>query len=156
MALSFSRPLFAATMALGLLAAPAIAQDKPSNAAASEEMTKGEAELAKLLEGRVAGEPQRCIRIHPDRGMRVIDKTAYVFGRGNTIYVQHTKNPEDIDDDDVLVSRIWGSHLCRLDNVTTIDRYSQFFSGVVFLEDFIPYTRVKASSDAGDDDEAGE
>lgn len=153
MAHYLTKPLFAATMALGLLGAPALAQDKPSNAAPSEEMTEGEAELAKLLEGRVAGEPQRCIRVHPDRGMQVIDETAYVFGRGKTIYVQRTKNPEDIDDDDIFVSRIWGSHLCRLDNVTTVDRFSQFFSGVVFLEDFIPYTRVEDSSDAGDDDE---
>jgi hypothetical protein len=143
------RPALIAAASLGLLAAPALADDH-----AKEEMTKGETELAKLLEGRVAGEPQRCISTFRDSRMRVIEKTAYVFGSGNTIYVQRTKNPADIDDDDILVTRIWGSHLCRLDNVTTIDRSSRFFSGVVFFEDFVPYTRVKDTNeeDAGEDE----
>lgn len=125
----------AATAALGLLAAPVMAGET--------ELSEGEKELAELLEGRVAGEPQRCVRTHPDRGMRVIDKTAYVFGRGNTIYVQRTRHPQDIDDDEILVTRIWGSRLCRLDLVTTIDRFSGFYSGNIFLADFVPYTRVK-------------
>ncbi|SMQ75842.1 hypothetical protein SAMN06297468_2992 [Altererythrobacter xiamenensis] len=104
---------------------------------------EGEEKLAKLLEGREAGEPRTCI---PQRGsdrMRVIDKTAIVYGRGDTIYVQRTSDPEQIDDSDVLVvRRFGGSQLCRLDNVTTVDRYSGFFSGFHIFEEFVPYTRV--------------
>ena len=128
--------------AFTLAATPALAdehgdEDKPV------EMTKGEKKLAKLLEGRVAGEPVSCINTFPsaDR-MQIIDKTAIVFGRGKTIYVNYTRNPESVDDSDILViKRTDGSRLCRLDNVTTIDRGSRMFSGVVFLDDFIPYTR---------------
>src|SRR3546814_3331369 len=47
---------------------------------APTEMTKGEQRLAKLLEGRVAGEPKSCISNYPTSRMEVIDKTAYVFG----------------------------------------------------------------------------
>lgn len=104
---------------------------------------EGEEKLAKMLEGREAGEPQRCI---PQRGsdrMRVIDKTAIVYGSGNTIYVQRTSDPDRIDDGDVLVVRRFGSsQLCRLDNVTTVDRYNGFFSGFHIFEEFVPYTRV--------------
>src|SRR3546814_10476956 len=75
---------------------------------APTEMTKGEQRLAKLLEGRVAGEPQSCITNYPTSRMEVIDKTAYVFGRGHTIYVQRTQHPETIDDDDVLIMRLYG------------------------------------------------
>lgn len=128
--------------AIALVAAqPALAdehedQDKP-------EMTEGEERLAEMLEGRVAGEPQRCIRTLPNQRLTVIDKTAYVYGRGRTIYVQRTQNPEDIDRDDALVSRRFnGSQLCRLDVMTTIDPNFGFFTGAVFFEDFIPYTRV--------------
>ncbi len=127
----------AAALAIALVASPAEAKKKKS----------GEEELAELLEGREAGEPQRCIRRHVSNRMRTIDGTAFVYGRGDTIYVQRTKHPEDIDDDDVLVTRKFGSSdLCRLDQVTKIDRFNGFYAGNVFFDDFVPYTRVEDNS----------
>ncbi len=122
------------------LTAPPILAEEPT---ADSELSKGDKKLAKLLEGRVAGEPTRCINTFTNSDMRVIDGTALVYGRGKTIYVNKTRHPEDIDDDDVLVIRRHGSQLCRLDHVTTVDRFSGFFSGAVFLDDFVPYTREK-------------
>lgn len=123
-------------------AQPALAQDDSEDT--STEMTKGEKRLAKLLEGRVAGEPQRCIRALPTQRLTVIEDTAYVYGRGRTIYVQRTQNPEDIRRNQTLVSRRFNAtQICRLDVVTTIDPVLGFFTGAVFFEDFIPYTRVK-------------
>lgn len=113
-------------------------------------MSKGEKRLAKLLEGREAGEPVRCIRTFPSQPMQTIDKTAYVYGRGNTIYVQRTSAPANIDANDVLVTRRFtGSELCKLDQTTTVDRFLGFFTGAVFFEDFVPYTRVKAAPGEG-------
>lgn len=131
--------------ALALTAGSTLAAEPSEEEYASE----GEKELAEMLEGRVAGEPKRCINTFSNKRLRVIDGTALVYGRGNTIWVNTTKHPEDIDDDDVLVIRRHGSQLCRLDNVTTIDRFSGFFSGVVFLDDFVPYTRAE-KDDSGD------
>lgn len=129
-----------ATVAL-LAAQPALAEDQADGA--SETMTEGEERLTKLLEGRVAGEPQRCISSHINDRMTVIDETAYVYGRGNTIYVQRTRDPDRIDRRDTLVSRRFSaSQLCKLDVMTTIDAFNGFFTGVVFFEDFVPYTRV--------------
>ncbi|MEO0907221.1 MAG: hypothetical protein AAFY07_06810 [Pseudomonadota bacterium] len=131
-----------ALAAVALFAAqPAIADDHADDQAV--EMTKGEKELAELLEGRVAGEPQTCIRQLPSDHVKAIDKTAYVYGRGNTIYVQRTSNPERIDDRDVLVSRRFSStQLCRTDVTNTVDPMNGMFTGSIFFEDFIPYTRV--------------
>ena len=131
-----------ALAAMALFAAqPAIADDHADDQAV--EMTKGEKELAELLEGRVAGEPQTCIRQLPSDHVKAIDKTAYVYGRGNTIYVQRTSNPERIDDRDVLVSRRFSStQLCRTDVTNTVDPMNGMFTGTIFFEDFIPYTRV--------------
>lgn len=121
---------------------PAMAEEEEKSEV--KEMTKGEKRLAEVLEGRVAGEPQRCIRTRLNERLRVIDKTAYVYGNGRTIYVQRTRNPDDIDRDDILISRRFNaSQLCRLDVVTTADRVSGFFSGAVFFEDFVPYTRAE-------------
>ncbi len=128
-------------LALTVLAAAGLAATSP--AVVAKEKKSGEEELAELLEGRVAGEPTRCISdFRGQRGLRVIDGTALVYGRGNTIYVNRTKNPDSIDDDDVLVVRKFGTQLCKLDLVTTVDRLSGFYSGNVFLEEFVPYTRV--------------
>ncbi|MEM7688684.1 MAG: hypothetical protein AAF291_06655 [Pseudomonadota bacterium] len=135
---------------LSLAAAPALAQDSQDGDLSSEQteaeetkLTKGEKRLAKLLEGRVAGEPQNCIRNTPNERMTTIDKTAYVFGRGNTIFVQRTAKPNGIDDRDTLVLRRFGggAQLCRQDIATTIDPFTQFFTGAVLFEDFVPYTR---------------
>lgn len=125
--------------AFALVAAqPAFAEDQ-----AETEISEGEERLAGLLEGRVAGEPQNCIHTRRDYKLTVIDDTAYVYGRGNTIYVQRTTRPDRIDRDDTLVSRRFsGSQLCRQDTLTTIDAHNGFFNGVVFFEEFIPYTRV--------------
>jgi hypothetical protein len=149
---AMSRPVMAGLAAALALAAfaPAFAhsQAEPDADTQAETeaapQTKGEARLAKLLEGRVAGEPVRCIRTTPSQQMQTIDKTAYVYGRGTTIYVQRTSNPGDIDSGDALVSqRFNASELCRLDQFTTADRVLGFFTGAVFFEDFIPYTRIK-------------
>lgn len=128
--------------------APAPESDVDAHVPAS--VTKGEARLAKLLEGRVAGEPLRCIRSMPNQGMKTIPGTAYVYGRGNTIFVQRTRDPEQINDRDALVTnRFSATELCRFDILTTIDPVNGIFTGAVFFEDFIPYTRAAATPAEG-------
>ena len=98
--------------------------------------------LDKLLDGRIAGAPEHCISHFDSREMQVLDKTAIVYGWGNTIWVNTPRNAEDLDDDDILVTRTSGSQLCDLDIVTTLDRSSQFFNGSISLGKFVPYRRV--------------
>ena len=143
------RPALLYAASLALLAAPTLAQDGERADEEQTEQTKGEKELAKLLEGRVAGEPASCIRTPPNDRVRVIDDTAIVYGGGKTIYVNRTSRPSDIDDRDTMVIRRFsGSQLCKTDTVTTNDRGSQMFSGVIFLSEFVPYTRVETNAAA--------
>lgn len=138
---------FAATALAFAVAAPAIGQDEPSDVQAEAEaapLTKGQKRLAKLLEGRAAGEPVNCIRTLPSQRMQTIDGTAYVYGSGNTIYVQRTRSPDQINDSYAMViNRFNASELCRTDIATTVDPVTGMFTGAVFFEDFVPYTRVK-------------
>ncbi len=126
---------FALILAAGaaLIAGPALQ--------AKERLT-GEAKLAKLLEGRVAGEPVSCIPLNRTQQARIIDKTAIVYDSGRTIYVNPPRHPESLDDDDVMVTKLHSSQLCRLDTVHLHDRSGFFFSGFVGLEDFVPYRKV--------------
>ncbi len=120
----------AATMALA--AGPSTAGERLS----------GDAKLAKLLEGRVAGEPRSCINTRVNQNSEVIDGTAVVYGRGRTIWVNVPDNAQDLDDNDALLIRQFGPQLCRQDIVTTFNPFGGFYTGNVFLGDFVPYTRV--------------
>ena len=127
------RKIAIALAAAALLAGPALQ--------AKERLT-GEQQLAKLLEGRVAGEPVSCIPLHRASNSRIIDRTAIVYDSGRTIYVNRPRHPDSLDSDDVMVTRLHTSQLCRLDTVRLHDRSGFWFSGFVGLEDFVPYTRV--------------
>lgn len=131
-----------AIAACGLMASTALAETHEGE---TTEITKGEAKLAKMLEGREAGEPQDCINTFSTGNLQVIDGTALVYEQGKTLWVNRTRNPDSLDDSDYLVIKKFGSahQLCRLDNVTTRDRGSHFFSGVVMLSDFVPYRKAE-------------
>ena len=138
----FVRPLLIGSVA-GLLATGALAQSDPAPP------TRGEAKLASLLEGRVAGPPVRCISSRPHKRIQMIDGTAYVFGQGATIWVQRTTRPQDIDRRNALINRRFsGGELCASDVASTLDPIQGFFTGGVILTDFIPYTRVARTAAA--------
>ena len=97
-------------------AAGAMALSGP--AAVAKPKLSGEEQLAKLLEGRVAGEPQDCISLSSARSSQIIDKTAIVYRVGSTLWVNRPKGgAESLDDDDILVTKTIGSQLCSIDPV---------------------------------------
>ncbi|MFN3516960.1 MAG: hypothetical protein ACK4YM_07345 [Novosphingobium sp.] len=99
-------------------------------------------QFEKLLEGREAGEPVSCIPQFETRDMQILDKTAIVYGRGNTIWVNVPQNAEHLDDDDILLTKTNGSQLCDLDIVQTLDRTSRMPNGFLSLGKFVPYKKV--------------
>lgn len=115
-----------------------------ASAGASPRQT-GEERLAKMLEGRTAGAPVDCIRTMPNTDMTVIDGTAIVIKRGSTLYVNRTSDPQSLDDDDGLLLKRFGDggQLCSIDTMTKFDRVSHFYTGNVFLSEFVPYTKAK-------------
>lgn len=130
------RPLIASIIAAAAIAAgPATAKEKLSP----------EAQLEKMLEGRVAGEPQNCINLSSARSSTIIDGTAIVYRAGSTLWVNRPRGGADsLDDDDILVTKTTGSQLCSIDTVQLRDRTSQMYAGFVSLGEFVPYRRVKA------------
>ncbi|QZH75945.1 MAG: hypothetical protein JY451_05035 [Erythrobacter sp.] len=122
----------AATAALAL-AVPASAQDRAERA---------EAAFAELVDGRVAGEPQSCINTFNSNRLRVVERVGLAYRDGDTLWVARASNPEDLGAWDVPIIERHGSRLCRHDVMRTIDRGSGFFTGNLFLGDFVPYTEV--------------
>ena len=125
-----------AIAAFGMLSSPVLADE-------NAQMTRGEEKLAKLLDGRVAGEPQSCIRTLGSRNLSQIDGTALTYRDGDTVWVNYTRNPDSIDDRDIMViDRFSGSSLCRTDQVKLVDRVNGFLSGILLLDQFVPYKKV--------------
>lgn len=124
-----------------IIAAAAIA----AGPAAAKEKLAPEAQLEKMLEGRVAGEPQNCINLTSARSSTIIDGTAIVYRAGSTLWVNRPKGgAESLDDDDILVTKTIGSQLCSIDTVQLRDRTSHMYAGFVSLGEFVPYRRAKA------------
>jgi hypothetical protein len=114
-------------------------------ATSAREKLAPEDQLAKLLDGRVAGEPQDCLPLTSLGSSRIIDKTAIVYGNGGTLWVNRPKGgAESLDDDDILVLKTTGSQLCSIDTIELHDRTSHMYSGFVSLGKFVPYRRAKA------------
>lgn len=123
-------------LAAGLVAIASTAQSSPRH--------DPEARLARALEGRVAGEPVDCIRLHNVRSSTIIDNQAIVFDTGATIYVNRPRaGRESLDHWDTLVTRPFGSRLCSIDTVRLVDSTTRMETGTVFLGEFVPYTRKR-------------
>jgi hypothetical protein len=104
---------------------------------------KGEARLAEMLEGRIAGEPVRCITTFHSDSPQIIDRVALVHREGRTIYVGRPERPRSLDSRDILlIERFSSSQLCANDQMRMIDRTGGFTTGLVFVKEFVPYTEA--------------
>jgi hypothetical protein len=124
-----------------ILVGGALALTGSTAALAETRAEKSEARLAKMLEGRTAGEPVKCISAFNGNNIQVIDHVGIVYDAGRTIYVARTTHPNQLDYWDVPVIERFGGQLCTNDMMRTVDRSSGHISGPLFLEDFVPYTK---------------
>ncbi|MFL0412916.1 hypothetical protein ACH0CP_00620 [Sphingomonas sp. 179-I 2A4 NHS] len=130
---------FALSAAAGAAAITAAsAADKPRNS-----QQRLEERLQKELAQLKPQAPVECI----DTRFRNISLTAignkliYRESR-NKIYVSDTTGGcENVARGDVLVTRQFGTRLCRGDIATTMDRVGRFYTGSCAIGTFTPYTK---------------
>lgn len=104
--------------------------------------TNAEAELAKIIDGRVASPPVDCINQREIKTSRIINGLAIVYTMTNgTLYVNRPSGAASLRRDDVLVTETHSSQLCSIDIVRLSDRTTQIQSGSVGLGKFVPYLR---------------
>ena len=124
-----------------LLAGVALAVTGATAVSAETLREKGEARLARMLEGRTAGEPVSCINAIRSNDLRIIEEVGVVYDAGDTIYVARPSDPRQLGRDDVPIFRRFGAQLCKHDVTRTVDRFEGYTNGVVFLGDFVPYRK---------------
>ncbi len=129
-----------AMIATTAAAATALALAIP--AAAQDYAERAEAAFQELVEGRVAGEPRSCINPQNSNRLRVVENVGLTYRQGDTLWVARVRDPRDLGPWDVPIIERYGSLLCRHDVIRTVDRNAGFFTGNVFLEDFVPWTKV--------------
>ncbi|WP_249341667.1 hypothetical protein [Sphingomonas sp. 3P27F8] len=123
-------------MGVALLATGASAVARP------DDNGRGEAKLAKIIDGRIAGKPVDCVDLQRIDSTEIIDGTAIVYRDGNRLYVNRPRSGrESLDSDDILSTKAWSTQLCNIDIVRLIDRTSYFPRGSVGLGEFVPYTK---------------
>lgn len=82
--MSLKHVVGATLIAASLLAAPTVF---------ARENWTGEQQLAKILDGRVAGKPVTCIPLNQAQSTQIIDKTAIIYRVGSTYYVNRPPTP---------------------------------------------------------------
>ena len=112
-----------------------------TTAALAKTQEQNEAKLARMLEGRTAGEPVSCISALNSNRMEVIEHVGIVYDSGSTIYVARPTDPRQLGRNDVVVINRFGGQLCTTDVIRTVDRYQGFTTGAVFLDHFVPYRK---------------
>lgn len=120
-----------------IFAAPAVAGSTPRD-------QRGEAQLARALEGYVAGPTVRCVNLNAITGQKVIDGTAIIFwGSGGKAWVNRPEGAGLLRSDNILVTKPTGGENCRLDIVQQLDQSSRMQAGSVGLNDFTVYTKER-------------
>lgn len=119
-----------------ILAAPAAARESAKQ--------RGEAQLAKALQGYVPSKQVRCVNLSDITNQTVIDNTAIIYwGLGGKAWVNRPNGAEFLREDNILITKPFGGQTCRLDIVHQRDRYSHIQGAAIGLNDFTLYTKVK-------------
>jgi hypothetical protein len=103
-----------------------------------------DAALQKALAGYVAGTPVDCISLPNTTGSSIVTGRAIIYRIGTRLYVNETRGgAKQLHRDDIIVTRTFGTQLCRQDVIRLVDRTSQIPHGFVSLGQFVPYTKLK-------------
>jgi hypothetical protein len=102
-----------------------------------------EKELARWLDGRVAGKPQTCLPSFRSQDMIVIDERTILFRDGsNRVWRNELNGPcSGLGRPGyALLTKQFGTGLCRGEIAQVVDTLNGFTVGTCSLGDFVPYT----------------
>ena len=104
---------------------------------------EAQAELARELDGRTAGDPVPCVSQRDIRGNRSVGEGVILFdGVGDTVWVNRPAGGcPSLDHGRALVTRTISTRLCRGDLARVFDPTSGIEYGGCSLGDFVPYRR---------------
>lgn len=109
----------------------------------AETQARGERQLARALEGRVAGKPENCLPTGFTDGPQVIGDSLVYRQSGKRLWRTQVRDRcPFLREDQIVVSILYGTQACRNDRFRLIDRGSQIPSGDCTFGEFVPYDKV--------------
>ena len=119
-----------------LLSACAGAPEPPARLNAREAR-----ELESALAGKVAGEPQRCVRRESQVNLRAISSEVLLYRVNKTLVYRNDLigRCSGLGFGDTLVVETFGSQYCRGDMARSVDLRTGIQHGACALGDFTPY-----------------
>lgn len=102
---------------------------------------RAQTRLTRALEGKVAGEPQRCLPPYGRNELEVIDRNTLLYKSGRNLVYRN--DPEGgcggLDQTRTIVTTSHNGQTCRGDIIRIVDQVSGSFVGSCAFSDFIPY-----------------
>lgn len=112
---------------------------------------RGEQSLARILEGRSAGAPVRCIDTRRAFTAEIVDKTAIVYEMPDgVLYVNRPQaGVGSLDRQSIIEPTSMIGRTCRGDRVNLVESGGKaaIARGAVLLGDFTPYAKIKRQTD---------
>ena len=105
--------------------------------------------LARQLDGKIAGAPQRCISDYSAANLiRVSDDILLYRVSGGLVYKNQLRGgcPGLSRDSDIIVSEQYGTQKCSGDLIRLVDQTSGIPGPTCSLGDFVPYRKDKTAS----------
>ncbi|MEZ0495299.1 hypothetical protein [Sphingomonas sp. IW22] len=103
---------------------------------------RGAREFAEATKDRVAGAPNDCISLQRTGGPQIVSPDTLIYRDGSTLWVTRVQGCTFLDDNDLVVSRVFGSQLCRNDQFRTLQRGTSSIPGPICrYGNFTPYRR---------------
>ena len=125
-------------------AVPIAALLAAASAHAETAQERGEAQLARMLGDRIAGQQVECFHWTNATRPVVIDRVALVYDTGPILYVARPANAELLDPRDTIrVTRSSSQRLCTRDKFYVVTLEGGLITGRAEIEGFVPYTRPR-------------
>lgn len=99
-------------------------------------------DLAKALEGKVAGKPVNCVSTFRGENLRAVGDHTLLYRVSKTLTYRNDLQGvcHGLSFGDALVLRVWGSEYCRGDIAHSVNLTTGSMSGTCALGEFVPYT----------------
>ncbi|MEC3950846.1 hypothetical protein [Sphingobium sp. HWE2-09] len=102
---------------------------------------KQTAKLDRALAGKVAGEKTSCINREPQTNLTVISNNVLLYRVSRTLVYKNELigSCSGLTAGDTLITRSFGSQMCKGDMATTANLQNGITTGACALGDFVPY-----------------
>jgi hypothetical protein len=102
---------------------------------------KQTAKLDEALAGKVAGEKTSCINREPQTNLTVISNNVLLYRVSRTLVYKNELigSCSGLTAGDTLITRSFGSQMCKGDMATTANLQNGITTGTCALGDFVPY-----------------